>query len=123
MIDAVPLTLDQLVGYAVPFLGGLLLGLFFYGGLWWTVRRLPESEQPALLTLGSFVVRTTATVLGLYLLMDGQIARVLVAMAAFLLVRAFLIRRLGPTSREDRNPALDAASLENGKERVHADQS
>ena len=31
---------------------GVLLGVFFFGGLWWTVRRGVSSNRPALWFLG-----------------------------------------------------------------------
>lgn len=45
---------------------GLILGIFFYGGLWLTVRHLATTTHPVLLTLGSFWVRL-AVVLGGFL--------------------------------------------------------
>ena len=39
-------------------MAGIALGVFFYGGLWLTVRRLLMTRHPVLLTLGSFCVRT-----------------------------------------------------------------
>jgi F1F0 ATPase subunit 2 len=113
MIDLSILSLERIGSYGVALVGGLFLGLFFYGGLWWTVNRLPTSGQPALLAIGSFVVRTSLTVLGFYLIMDGQIDRIVVSVIGFLLVRTLLVRRLGPASE----------SVETGKENVHADQS
>lgn len=37
---------------------GLGLGVFFYAGLWLTVKRLPGASYPALLVAGSFWLRT-----------------------------------------------------------------
>ena len=36
---------------------GILLGVFFYGGLWLTVRNLATTRHPFALTLGSLVLR------------------------------------------------------------------
>lgn len=113
MIDASTVSWETIVNLVPALLGGCLLGLFFYGGLWWTVRRLPHTRRPAALTISSFVVRTAVTVLGFYLIMDGRLDRILVAMAGFLVIRTLLLHRWGP------NPvAVDAV-----KGNLHADQS
>ena len=40
-----------------PIVAGTLLGAVFYGGLWWTVRRVAARSQ-ALWLFGSFLVRS-----------------------------------------------------------------
>lgn len=96
LIDGSLLSLQQLWRYGAVFLGGLVLGLIFYGGLWLTVRRVLTAQQPALLTVSSFVIRTGLTLLGLYWISDGRVDRIAVAMIGFLLMRAILLRRFGP---------------------------
>ena len=46
-------TLGALMGVAA----GSALGLLFYGGLWWTIRRLSTARSPAALALASFWIR------------------------------------------------------------------
>lgn len=45
---------------------GLSLGGIFFGGLWWTVRKGMSSRRPALLFIGSFVLRTSIVLIGIY---------------------------------------------------------
>jgi F1F0 ATPase subunit 2 len=73
------------------------LGLFYFGGLWLTVRRLPGSRTPELLILGSFVGRLAVTLAGFYLVMGGRWERLLACLAGFLITRTFLLYRLKPT--------------------------
>lgn len=47
------------------FTAGALLGAVFYGGLWWTVRRVAAQSQ-ALWLFASFLVRSTLAVLVFY---------------------------------------------------------
>jgi F1F0 ATPase subunit 2 len=75
--------------------GGGLVGLFYFGGLWLTVRALPHARNPALLVLGSFMGRTAVSLFALYLLMDGRWERLLAGMAGFLLARYWMVRRYG----------------------------
>ncbi len=50
---------------------GLLLGGIFFGGLWWTVRWTVRegvtARRPALLFIGSFVLRASIVLAGIYL--------------------------------------------------------
>ncbi|MFO1371890.1 MAG: ATP synthase subunit I [Candidatus Competibacteraceae bacterium] len=47
-------------------LGGAALGLLYYAGLWFTLRRLPEQAYPALWVFGSFTLRLAAGMHGFY---------------------------------------------------------
>lgn len=77
---------------------GLALGLFYFGGLWYTVRRLSAARRPWLLVLGSYVVRLVVTVVGMYLVMAGDWKRLVACLAGFLLARIVLTRHLGPAA-------------------------
>lgn len=75
------------------FAAGLGLGVFFYGGLWWTVKRLPAAGHPVLLMLASFAVRTAVTVGVMAGLMAGDWRRLAAVLAGFVAMRFFLVRR------------------------------
>lgn len=72
---------------------GVLLGLFFFGGLWWTIRKGLTSKSPALWFLGSMVVRTAVVAAGFYFVSDGSWERVLACLLGFILVRIVMVRR------------------------------
>ena len=57
------------------FIGGLLLGGIFFGGLWWTVRKGLASPRPALWFLVSYIVRMAAAATGFYALSGGHWSR------------------------------------------------
>ena len=80
------------------------MGLLFFGGLWLTVRRLPTSDRPMLIMLGSFAARTAVLGVCFYGLAEfgGWIA-VLGALAGVLVVRILLVGRLREGPR--RQPA------------------
>lgn len=73
-------------------LAGLALGLFYFGGLWLTVRRITCSKRPALLMFGSFVIRMLVTLCGFYFVMDGRWERLLACLSGFLATRIVLTR-------------------------------
>ncbi|HPF13149.1 MAG: hypothetical protein H6830_12170 [Planctomycetes bacterium] len=49
--------MPEAMTWVVAAVGGVATGLFFFGGLWWTVQRGLQSTQPALWFLVSFLVR------------------------------------------------------------------
>lgn len=77
-------------------LGGLLIGVVFFGGLFWTIQRLPTAQNPALLFFVSFVVRTAIALGGFYVVAAGNWQRVLVAAVGFFVARVILVRALNP---------------------------
>jgi F1F0 ATPase subunit 2 len=83
----------SLPGLIVAFLVGVGIGVVYFGGLWWTVQKLPSSKSPALLALGSFLGRTAVTLLGFYFAMGGRWERVLACFIGFILSRQLLVRR------------------------------
>lgn len=98
------MTPADLPGLALALVGGALLGLFYFGGLWWTVQRLAQSGSPGLLTLGSFFIRTLVTLAGFYLLADGQWQRLLACLAGFIAARFALVSRWRPPARPQPQP-------------------
>jgi F1F0 ATPase subunit 2 len=82
----------------LAFFAGVGIGLFYFGGLWWTVSRLPRAQRPGLWTMGSFLVRTFLSLFGFYLVMDRRWERLLISLLGFLIARALLVRRIRPLS-------------------------
>ncbi|MBF0104585.1 MAG: ATP synthase subunit I [Deltaproteobacteria bacterium] len=67
--------------------GGFVLGVIFFGGLWWTVRRGVSSKKPALWFFGSLLLRTSLVLAGFYFIGQGSWKRLLVCLFGFVLVR------------------------------------
>ncbi len=66
---------------------GMLLGAFFFGGLWWTVRKGMVSKHAALWFIGSMLVRTAVVLLGFYWVMGDSWQRLLAALLGFVIAR------------------------------------
>jgi len=71
---------------------GVLLGVMFFGGLWWTVRKVSSSQQPALWFFCSLLLRTSTALVGFYLVGGGHWERLLVCLLGFVMARHILIR-------------------------------
>jgi F1F0 ATPase subunit 2 len=78
---------------------GCLLGVIFFGGLWWTVRKSIAAKQPALWIFGSLLVRMSIVLAGFYLFSGSHLGRLFLCLLGFLTARLAVIRLTRP-SRE-----------------------
>lgn len=77
---------------------GFVLGLFYFGSLWITVRQLPTTQWPVRLFIGSYLSRLAIAAFGFYLIVGGRWERGLVSVLGFWLARLLLVHRLAPKS-------------------------
>ena len=71
---------------------GVVLGAVFFGGLWWTVRKGTACQRPALLFLGSFLLRTSIALAGLYFVAGGHWDRLLACLLGFVIARLIVTK-------------------------------
>jgi F1F0 ATPase subunit 2 len=83
----------------VALLEGALLGLFFFAGLWWTVRKLTSSKHVALLFLSSMLLRTGIVVLGFYFILGDNWQRLLAGLLGFIIARIIITRLTRPADQ------------------------
>lgn len=74
---------------------GMLLGLFYFGLLWVTVRSLNSLRRPALYVALSFFARTAVCIFGFYLVMQTDWRQLLIALLGFILMRKAMVRQYG----------------------------
>ena len=77
---------------SVALFTGMALGLIFFGGLWWTVRRGLESSRAALWFLASLLVRTAIVIAGFLLVCGDDWRRWLAALLGFSVARLLVTR-------------------------------
>lgn len=78
----------------LAWVAGGALGALFFGGLWWTVRRLVSAKHPALWMLGSLISRTSVALAGFYFVSGGHLDRLLVCLFGFVVARHLVARHL-----------------------------
>ena len=81
------MTMHELMSWLLVALAGAGLGVLFFGGLWWTVRKGIASPQPALWFLGSLLLRMGVVVAGFLLVGADDWRRVLLCLLGFVLAR------------------------------------
>src|SRR5580658_6070604 len=85
--------MSDALALALALFAGALLGLFFFGGLWWTVQKGVTSETPALWFLGSLLLRTSLVLAGFYLAAQGHWSRLAACLLGFLIARFIVVKR------------------------------
>ena len=94
--------MSELPALALAFLAGAFLGMFFFGGLWWTVQRGVASERPALWFFGSLLLRTSLILAGFYFVSQGHWSRLAICLLGFVIARLIVVRRLTHRPAEER---------------------
>ncbi len=94
--------------FALPLalLAGTLLGVFFFAGLWWTVRKLESTNHVALLLFGSMLLRTGVVISGFYYLMGDNWQRLVAGLLGFIIARFIVIRSTRMTEQSAKNMAV-----------------
>lgn len=99
--------MNEVLSLLLALLEGVLLGLFFFAGLWWTVRKLASSKHVALLFLGSMLLRTGIVVLGFYFILGDNWQRLLAGLLGFIIAR-IIVTRLTHTADQSKNTITPA---------------
>ncbi len=94
----------------LAFVAGIALGVIFFGGLWFTVKKLITAKVPALWMLGSFIVRVGIVLLGFYFIGAGHWQRIISSLIGFIAARLIVIYF---------TKAIDAKQLQLKKEHIH----
>ncbi|WP_339673799.1 ATP synthase subunit I [Dasania marina] len=84
--------MNEIVNLAASLFAGVVLGGFFFGGLWWTVQKAVASEHAAFWFLGSLMLRTAVVLLGFYFLMAGGWQHMLAALLGLFVARLIVMR-------------------------------
>ena len=84
--------MSEIVTLLLALLNGAFLGVFFFGGLWWTIRLGVRSATPALWFMGSLLLRTGVTVGGIFLISHKDWRQLIGCLLGFLLARVCVVR-------------------------------
>lgn len=97
--------MDETLGLVLSLSAGILLGTFFFGGLWWTVRRGILSRRPGLWFIGSTLLRISVVMTGFYFLLDlpGESWQILLAALLGFITTRLVATRLVGAEKSDLN--------------------
>ena len=103
------MTMNEFLPLAMASSAGVLLGAFFFGGLWWTVRRGLSSDQPALWFFGSLLLRMSITLTGFYFVGQEHWERWLLCLLGFFLARLIVGWLTRLSAENQTGPAQEAS--------------
>ena len=79
--------INETLNMIVALVAGIAIGTFFFGGLWFTVRKAVHAKTPALWFFGSFILRVCIAMVGFYFISLGNWQHLLVALLGFVIAR------------------------------------
>jgi F1F0 ATPase subunit 2 len=88
--------MNEILQLILALLEGALLGVFFFAGLLWTVRRLSTSKQVVLLFLASMLLRSGVVILGFYFILGDSWQQLVAGLIGFVIARSIVIRITHP---------------------------
>lgn len=85
--------MNEVLFMIVSLISGVILGILFFGGLWFTVRKAMASKIPTLWFLGSFIFRIGIVLVGFYLIMQhSNWLNGLICLVGFIAARFIVLR-------------------------------
>jgi F1F0 ATPase subunit 2 len=85
--------------WAFSFIWGVLLGLFYFGGLWMTLKVMTRANKPKSWLGMSFIIRISFIMAGFWVIMKVDAVSLIFTFSAFLITRVILTRALGRERR------------------------
>lgn len=99
--------MDHVLSISFAGLAGGLLGLLFFGGLWWTLRKAVASPRPALWVGVSLLVRMGGTAAGFVAIGAGDWRRLLSCLIGFWVARWLVLRLTAAPENAGRTLTLE----------------
>ena len=84
--------MNDLGTFTLSLMTGVLIGTFFFGGLWWTVEKGTTSAYAGLWFFASTLLRTGFAVIGFYSISNGDWRRLFLCLLGFFIARVVAIR-------------------------------
>jgi F1F0 ATPase subunit 2 len=85
-------TMNETLSLLLAWVTGIILGLFFFGGLWWTIQKGLSSKRSALWFFVSVILRASVVLAGFYFIERGHWERLLVCLLGFVVARLVVMR-------------------------------
>lgn len=75
----------------ISFLFGFLIGIVYFGGLYYSTRKFKDVKNPAIFMFLSFIIRMAVLIAGFYYLAKIDYKNVLIGLIGVILVRFIMI--------------------------------
>ncbi len=92
---------NQVFSSSLVLLTGVMLGLSFYSGLWWTTHKVIGDAWSPWWFIASFIVRTSVVMAGFYLVAGPNWRNLLICLCGFLIARLMVALSLRSMANKD----------------------
>ncbi|AWV96793.1 ATP synthase subunit I [Arcticibacterium luteifluviistationis] len=79
--------MSETLYWVLAFIGGIALGLFFFGGLWFTIKKGVNAKIPAIWFFVSIVIRTGVVMIGFYYVSPAGWQGLIICLIGFIIAR------------------------------------
>ena len=101
--------MNEMLTLMLAWIAGGALGAFFFGGLWWTVRKAVSSQRQALWFFGSLLLRLGIALAGFYFVSGRHWERLLACLLGFVMARLVVTRLTRPPGESQTRPPQEAS--------------
>lgn len=84
--------MNEIIKMVLVLMAGFILGVVFFGGLWFTVKNGVQSKKSTLIFAGSFLIRMAIILFSFYFMVQLGWENAVVCLAGFLIARVVVIR-------------------------------
>ena len=92
--------------WGLAFLWGGVLGLFYFGGLWFTLKMMHHRERPKRWLVFSYITRLAGVLAGFWVVVQKDPGAFIFTFLAFFGVRVILTRTLGRQKNGEKHHAV-----------------
>lgn len=96
--------MNEFLSLIAAFAAGILLGGMFFGGLWWTVKKVLGSDKSALWLFGSLLLRTGFTMAGFYFFARDGWENLTACLLGFIAARLLVTHLTKPAENQPFSP-------------------
>jgi F1F0 ATPase subunit 2 len=87
------MTTSDILYFILAFIAGMALGMFFFGGLWFTIKKAVNTKKPAIWFFISFFLRVSVVLIGFYYISPVGWQALIICLIGFIIAR-FLVTKL-----------------------------
>jgi len=84
--------MNETLSLVLSFAAGIMLGIMFFGALWWTVQKVISSKRSARWVFCSLLFRMSIALAGFYFVAHGHWERLLMCFLGFVVARPIVMR-------------------------------
>lgn len=84
--------MNESITIVLSLLAGIMLGAFFFGGLWLTVQKGLTSKNPSVWFFFSMLLRILITLTGFYFVSNGDFYRLISCLGGFIISKIVFTR-------------------------------